>query len=70
MRPEAIAAAADVPPKLSTHPDSLSTVIYMKGKIGKRGKEINSTQFSSFTTTLTVNSNWFRYGTKISWGPG
>lgn len=27
MRPEAIAAAADVPSKLSTHPDSLSAVI-------------------------------------------
>ena len=27
MRPEAIAAAAEVPPKLSTHPGNLSAVI-------------------------------------------
>jgi len=27
MRPDAIAVAADVAPKLSTHPDSLSAVI-------------------------------------------
>lgn len=44
MRPEAIVAAADVPPKLSTHPDCLSAVICMNGKIGKREKEINSAQ--------------------------